>query len=71
VIGPELSGDQLVIIGDSEHDVLCGREVGARSVAVSTGWTAAETLRALGPDVLLADLSDTGAAVAAITGDGA
>lgn len=68
VIGPDVSGDQLVIIGDSEHDVLCGREVGARSVAVSTGWTAAETLRALGPDALLADLSDTGAAVAAIAG---
>ena len=71
VIGPQVSGDQLVIIGDSEHDVLCGREVGARSVAVSTGWTAAETLRALGPDALLADLSDTGAAVAAIAGEAA
>jgi phosphoglycolate phosphatase-like HAD superfamily hydrolase len=69
VFGPGVSGDQLVIIGDSEHDVLCGRGVGARSVAVSTGWTAAETLRALGPDVLLPDLSDTGAAVAAIAGE--
>jgi phosphoglycolate phosphatase-like HAD superfamily hydrolase len=69
VIGPKVSGDQLVIIGDSEHDVLCGREIGARSVAVATGWTAAETLRALGPDVLLADLSDTAAAVAAIAGE--
>jgi phosphoglycolate phosphatase-like HAD superfamily hydrolase len=68
VIGPGVAGDQLVIIGDSEHDVLCGREVGARSVAVATGWTAADTLRALGPDVLLADLSDTDAAIAAIVG---
>src|SRR5262245_2396117 len=71
VLGPEVSGDQLVIIGDSEHDVLCGRGVGARSVAVSTGWTAAETLRSLGPDALLTDLSDTGAAVAAILGEAA
>jgi phosphoglycolate phosphatase-like HAD superfamily hydrolase len=69
VIGPEVSGDQLVIIGDSEHDVLCGREVGARSVAVSTGWTDPGILRALGPDALLADLSDTDAAIAAIAGE--
>jgi phosphoglycolate phosphatase-like HAD superfamily hydrolase len=69
LFGPEVSGDQLVIIGDSEHDVLCGREVGARSVAVSTGWTDPDILRALGPDALLADLSDTGAAIAAIAGE--
>jgi phosphoglycolate phosphatase-like HAD superfamily hydrolase len=68
-VAPGLAGRQLVIIGDSEHDVLCGRAVGARSVAVATGWTAAETLRSLGPDRLLADFADTGAAVAAITAE--
>ena len=64
--GPSFCGAQLVLVGDSEHDVLCGRGVGARAVAVGTGWTPIETLRALGPDVVLEDLSDTARAVEAI-----
>jgi phosphoglycolate phosphatase-like HAD superfamily hydrolase len=64
--GATLAGTDLVIIGDSEHDVLCGRGVGARSVAVATGWTPAAKLRSLRPDALLADFSDTGEAVRAI-----
>jgi phosphoglycolate phosphatase len=68
-LGDGVAGTDLVIIGDSEHDVLCGREVGARSLAVATGWTPEATLRALGPHRLFADFSDTGAVVAAITGE--
>jgi phosphoglycolate phosphatase-like HAD superfamily hydrolase len=64
--GPAITGAQLVLVGDSEHDVLCGRGIGARSVAVGTGWTPLETLRALGPDAVLVDLSDTARAVEAI-----
>ena len=67
-LGPAVEGGQMAIIGDSEHDVLCGRSVGARSVAVATGWTSAATLRALRPDHLLEDFSNTRDAVAAITG---
>jgi len=70
-LGAEVEGESLVIIGDSEHDVLCGRSVGARAVAVATGWTAAETLRALGPDHLFDDFSSTADAVAAIAGEAA
>ncbi len=62
----DLSGSQLILVGDSEHDVLCGREVGARSVAVGTGWTPVETLRALAPDAVLDDLSDTEKSLEAI-----
>ena len=65
-LGQDVMPRQLVLVGDSEHDVLCAREIGARSVAVTTGWTAAGTLRALGPDALLPDLADTGAALRAI-----
>jgi len=64
--GPGVAGTDLVILGDSEHDVLCGREVGARSLAVATGWTPEPTLRALGPHRLFVDFSDTDAVVAAI-----
>ena len=68
-LGPSITGSQLAIIGDSEHDVLCGRSVGARSIAVGTGWTAAATLRSLRPDHFLSDLSDTRASLAAILGE--
>jgi len=67
-IDPALGGRQLVVVGDSEHDVICSRTVGARSVAVCTGWTPVETLRAHAPDVLLDDLSDTARALDAILG---
>ena len=53
-------------MGDSEHDVLCGRSIGARSVAVCTGWTPVTVLRALRPHALLPDFSDTTRALEAI-----
>jgi len=68
-LGEQIEGRDLVLVGDSEHDVLCGRSVGTRSVAVSTGWTRPETLRSLGPDALLHDLSDTARALDAILAD--
>jgi len=67
-LGPEVAGSQLVVVGDSEHDVLCGKSVGARSVAVCTGWTTAPVLASLRPDALLDDLSDTTRALEAILG---
>lgn len=65
-LGGGIAGADLVIVGDSEHDVLCGRSIGARSVAVGTGWTPAERLRSLGPDFFLEDLSDTRRAIAGL-----
>jgi phosphoglycolate phosphatase len=56
-----------VLVGDTPLDVRAAREAGARAVAVATGFSAVEQLRAAGPDALLADLSDTEAALAAIT----
>jgi phosphoglycolate phosphatase-like HAD superfamily hydrolase len=67
-LGHEVGGRQLVLVGDSEHDVLCGRSIGARSVAVCTGWTPIHVLRSLRPHALLRDLSDTPRAVRAILG---
>jgi hypothetical protein len=40
--------------------------VGARSVAVCTGWTTPEALRALGPNALLEDFADAERALGAI-----
>jgi phosphoglycolate phosphatase-like HAD superfamily hydrolase len=64
--GREVSGKAIVIVGDSVHDVACGRPLGVRSVAVATGPTAAERLAAEKPDALLPDFSDVDAAMEAI-----
>jgi phosphoglycolate phosphatase len=56
-----------VLVGDTPLDVRAAREAGARAVAVATGFADPEELRASGPDAYLDDLSDTDAAVAAIT----
>jgi phosphoglycolate phosphatase len=61
----ELTG--AVLVGDTPLDVRAAKEAGARAVAVATGFADPEELRASDPDVYLDDLSDTGAAVAAIT----
>ena len=64
--GHAFEGKEIVIVGDSVHDVLCGRDLGVRAVAVATGRTSAERLAETGPDALLPDFSDTGATVAAV-----
>lgn len=49
---------EVVIIGDTEHDIRCGQGIGAVSVAVCTGRFARHELEPHEPDVLLDDLSD-------------
>jgi phosphoglycolate phosphatase-like HAD superfamily hydrolase len=56
-----------VLVGDTPLDVRAAQEAGARAVAVATGFADPDALRASGPDAFLDDLSDTAAAVAAIT----
>jgi phosphoglycolate phosphatase len=56
-----------VLVGDTPLDVLAAREAGARAVAVATGFADLDSLRASEPDALLQDLSDTEAAIRAIT----
>jgi phosphoglycolate phosphatase-like HAD superfamily hydrolase len=55
-----------VLIGDSPRDVEAGRVSGARVVAVATGRTSRTVLASAGADVVLADLSDTQAVLAAV-----
>ena len=46
------------VIGDTPLDVRCARAVGARAVAVATGWHSRDELAASQPDLLLDDLAD-------------
>ena len=66
--GRTFSGKSVVIVGDSVHDVGCGRSLGVRSVAVATGITSLERLAAERPDALLPDFADTERALGAILG---
>ncbi len=52
------SPDRIWVIGDTPLDIRCARAIGARAVAVATGWHSMDELAAHQPDLLLADLSD-------------
>jgi phosphoglycolate phosphatase-like HAD superfamily hydrolase len=49
---------ELIVIGDTLNDIICGRSIDARCVAVPTGNTSAEVLRTGKPDVLVETLED-------------
>ena len=56
--GKAIEAERIWVIGDTPLDVRCARSIGARAVAVATGWDSLEVLAATGPDLLVADLSD-------------
>lgn len=66
--GHQFKGEDVVIIGDSIYDVRCGVPHGATTVAVATGKTPAETLRAEKPRHLFESTEDLGAMMKAILG---
>jgi phosphoglycolate phosphatase-like HAD superfamily hydrolase len=51
---------QVIVIGDTVHDIDCGRSIDALCVAVPTGHTPAQALRDGEPDVLVDTLEDVG-----------
>lgn len=51
-------GECIWVIGDTPFDVRCARSIGARALAVGTGWHSLDELAASQPDLLLPDLSD-------------
>jgi phosphoglycolate phosphatase-like HAD superfamily hydrolase len=50
--------ERIWVVGDTPLDIRCARAIGARAVAVATGWHSREELEQQCPDLLLADLSD-------------
>lgn len=55
-VGRRFQPEEVLIIGDSRHDVACARAHGIPCLAVTTGRTPAEALRAAGADWVVADL---------------
>jgi phosphoglycolate phosphatase-like HAD superfamily hydrolase len=58
---PDVSAENVIVVGDTELDVACAVAAGARSVAVATGTSTSIALRQSGADVTFEDLSDTDA----------
>ena len=65
VLGFEVAGRDVVIMGDTPADVACGRGIGARGIAVATGSYTVPELLAAGAYTAFADFSDTRAVVEA------
>lgn len=66
--GATFRPDQVWIIGDTPHDIACGKAIGAKTLAVATGQFSVEELEAHAPTAVLADLSDSSAFWKAIDG---
>ncbi len=49
--GPDVSGEQIWVIGDTPKDVQCARAIGARVLAVATGGYNLDQLAATSPDM--------------------
>ncbi len=56
--GQMYDGGNVVIIGDTEHDIRCGLSIGAFSVAVCTGHYSSEELSRHNPNALFESLED-------------
>lgn len=52
----EIPSERVWVVGDTPLDVRCARAIGARAVAVATGWHGREELRDAEPDLLLDSL---------------
>ena len=56
---PAISIADVLVVGDTPHDVACAHAAGATPVAVATGSYSVEQLRDSGAEIVFQDLSDT------------
>ena len=63
IIGAEIPGNRVVVIGDTPADIRCGEAIGARAIGVATGHYTVEELRAHGAYAVFENLADTDAVV--------
>jgi phosphoglycolate phosphatase-like HAD superfamily hydrolase len=69
VLGIDVPGRNVVVVGDTPADVECGRDIGARAIGVATGRYSTEELAAHGAVAVFTDLTDTTAVLRAILDD--
>ena len=66
LLGTDVRGDQLVIIGDTPADIHCGRALGVHAIGVATGHYGVEELAQHDPAAVFPSLADTDALLDAI-----
>ncbi len=69
--GKMIDRDQVIIIGDTPHDIDCAHHHGCRVIAVATGGSTREELTEHRPDLLVDDLADTAGIMRWLLDDGA
>jgi len=57
VLGRPLRGEEIVVVGDTPHDIRCGQFIGARTLAIATGGTSLDKLKKHQPDWAVEDLT--------------
>lgn len=57
--GKRFKAEEVVIIGDTEHDINCARTIQAKCIAVATGTYSSEQLNSHRPHALFDNFSDT------------
>ncbi len=62
--GHDFDAASIDVIGDTGHDVACGKAFGARTVAVATGGWSRERLQNCAPDFLFDDFADVEGVIA-------
>ncbi len=56
-LGRELEGSEILVVGDTPHDITCARHIGAPCLAVATGGFSVDQLRAHAPAWSVPDLA--------------
>ena len=57
VLGGSLHGGEVVVVGDTPHDIRCGKHIGAKVLAVATGGATLDELQHHKPDWAVEDLT--------------
>ncbi len=64
--GVEVPAERVFVLGDTPHDIACGKIIGAKTIAVATGNFRREQLAEYAPDFVFDDFSDVDAVVRAL-----
>ena len=57
--GVNFTADAVWVIGDTPHDIACGKAIGARTLGVGTGGCTVDQLRVHHPTAIVENLADT------------
>jgi phosphoglycolate phosphatase-like HAD superfamily hydrolase len=59
LLGVDVAGNRIVVIGDTPADIRCGESIGARAIGVATGRYSVAELEAHGAYAVFENLADT------------